>query len=232
MKGLNIPFYSKAVLFGLKVTFLHYKLFSNKKRPERKREMDIDFPLNRKVSSIFILDIYSVKTLHCNPTQQQTFLSANSTSLHANNLYIFIYTQTQAAAPPSGKAGPQAVRLKETRSPDGYFLRPFKLMGRWFLNIQAALGKRKIIIKFLLASLTTVTYLKHTYTTESSSSRIRISVPAFLCCHWSIFSSVCTCHSWLLDFENHRWLLGQLLKSQAATESQNKLPDKGYWKDF
>jgi hypothetical protein len=68
--------------------------------------MDIDFPLNWKVFSLFILDIYSVKSSHCNPKQQQTFLSTNSTSLHANNLYIFIYTQTQAAAPPSRKAGP------------------------------------------------------------------------------------------------------------------------------
>jgi hypothetical protein len=121
------------------VTFLHYKLSQIKSVLKEKVEMDIDFPLNWKVFSLFILDIYSVKSSHCNPTQQQTFLSANSSSLHANNLYIFIYTQ--AAAPPSRKAGPQAVRLKETRSPDGYFLRPFKLMGRWFLSIQADLGK-------------------------------------------------------------------------------------------
>jgi hypothetical protein len=62
--------------------------------------MDIDFPLNWKAFSLLILDIYSVKSSHCNTTQQQTFLSANSTSLQANNLYIFIYSQTQAAAPP------------------------------------------------------------------------------------------------------------------------------------
>jgi hypothetical protein len=58
-------------------------------------------------------------------------------------------------------------------------------MRKLFWNFLAALGNRKIIEKFLLASLKT-----HTNSKDCYESRIRISVPAFLRCHWSIFSSV------------------------------------------
>jgi hypothetical protein len=50
----------------------------------------------------------------------------------------------------------------------------FKLIG--------CLLRRKVNIKFLLASFKTLTNSKY-----GSESHFRISVPAFLLCHWPIF---------------------------------------------
>jgi hypothetical protein len=78
-------------------------------------------------------------------------------------------------------------------------------------------------MKFLLAALKTFTNSK-----DCSVSRIRISVVSFLCCHWSLFSTV---HVIAGNFQNHRQLSEQLFKSQLP-QSQNYLPEEGYWKDF
>ncbi len=53
-----------------------------------------------------------------------------------------------------------------------------------FLKLYAVFIKRKLNAKFLLASLKTLTVLFLNIVFES---RTRISVPAFLLCHWLIF---------------------------------------------
>ncbi len=47
-------------------------------------------------------------------------------------------------------------------------------------------------------------------------SRIKIFVPVFLCCHWSIFVNVHVITGFRNYFQNHRLLSEQLLESQAA----------------
>jgi hypothetical protein len=94
-------------------------------------------------------------------------------------------------------------------------------MRRWFLNFQAVLFKRKMIVKSLLASLLTVTNPDY-----CSESRIKISVPAFHCFHWSVFSSVHVIVGFRNNFLNHRRLSEQSLESQAANwkpEARRKL---------
>jgi len=54
-------------------------------------------------------------------------------------------------------------------------------MHKWVCHFFAALWKRKKFKKFLIAFLKKLTYSK-----DCSESSIRTSVPAFLCCHWSI----------------------------------------------
>ncbi len=86
-------------------------------------------------------------------------------------------------------------------------------MCSWFLNFQAFLWKRKIIVKSLLASLPkTVTNPDY-----CSESRIKISVPAFHCFRWSVFSSIHVIVGFRNNFLNHRRLSEQPLESQAAT---------------
>ncbi len=79
--------------------------------------------------------------------------------------------------------------------------------------------ERKMIIKFLLASLITLTNSE-----DCSKSCIRISVLAFLCWHWSIFCIYVQVGFWN-KFENHRWLSKQLY-SQAATWK----PEQASWR--
>jgi hypothetical protein len=67
--------------------------------------------------------------------------------------------------------------------------------------------KSKLIKNFNAFSLKTLVYV---YGKDCSESHIKISVLAFLFCHWSIFSSVQTmrtCHSRLsVQYKDHRGL--------------------------
>jgi hypothetical protein len=67
------------------------------------------------------------------------------------------------------------------------------------------MGKRKINIKFQLVSVKIVTK-----SIDSSESRIRISVPAFLRFRLSILSCVHVIVVFQNNFQNHRWLLEQI----------------------
>ncbi len=99
-------------------------------------------------------------------------------------------------------------------------------MSSYFLNIQPALFKRKINIKFLLASLKIQSNSKN-----CSESRIKfcsifplISLVDFSSVFsWPAFGTIFTfTGGFWNNFQSHRCLLG----------SQNKLPEEGYWKNF
>jgi hypothetical protein len=86
-------------------------------------------------------------------------------------------------------------------------------MRKWSLKLKAAL-KIKIIKQLLLAPMETFTNCK-----DFSESRIRISVPASLCFHWSIFiQNACyTCNLLLENLSESQGLFKTLLESEAAT---------------
>ncbi len=80
-------------------------------------------------------------------------------------------------------------------------------------------------MKFLFAALKTVTNLK---IVPKAASELFCSVFPLLLLVTFLQSA---CDSQLLNnFQNHRQLSKQLLKSQLS-QSQNYLPEEGYWKD-
>ncbi len=92
-------------------------------------------------------------------------------------------------------------------------------MRKWFLNFQPALLKRKINIKFLLASLKALTNSK-----DCSQSRIILYLILFRL-SFSLISTVYHC-TFMAGFRN------KFQSHRRPSESRNKLHEEGYWKYF
>jgi hypothetical protein len=99
--------------------------------------------------------------------------------------------------------------IKGTGPPDEYFLKAnFSSVCKCFFYFGCDLRNKKNNFKVSACFFETLTNSE-----DCSESRTRISVPAFLRCHWSIFSSVHVIVGFRNDFLNQT----QLLDSQGAT---------------